>query len=273
VTTSGAHRQAFTLLEVLLAVSILGIMSLMIFGSFRSLVESTTQAEQALDRLHQGEEVLDQLVRSLRSAAWFDSQPTLYAFQHEKGTGDPPDDMASWVSSTMAFLPPNYPTREGLNRIFLGIEEIDGETGLAVSAYPYMLSPDDEEVEEVEPWLISPRIKGFSLRYYDLTEEDWVDEWERDNQLPTTVEVTLYLEPLEPGGDWRKRVRRVDIPVGAISRATRRGGRQVEPSDVETPPDSGEAREEPRADETNRPENDPRNPPENRRRDRGVTGP
>lgn len=220
-------KRGFTLLEVLLAVALLGLMSVMIFGSFQALIGSTLAAEESLETLHQGEAVMDQLVRSLRSAAWFESQPTLYAFEHEKGAGNPPDDMASWVSHTMAFLPPNYPTRQGLNRIFLGIETIDGQTGLAVSAYPYMLSPDDDEVEEVEPWLISPRVKGFALRYYDLTENEWVDEWERDNQIPTTVEVTLFMKPAERGGDYLEMLRRVDIPIGKVSRETRRGRRQA----------------------------------------------
>jgi hypothetical protein len=146
--------------------------------------------------------------------------------------------MASWVTSTMTLLPPNYPTREGLNRIFLSIEEIDGETGLAVSAYPYLVDPEDDRVEEVEPWLISSRVKGLKFRFYDLNEQDWVEEWERDNQIPLFVEVTLELEPLEEQGDPVILTRRVDIPVGKVSRATRRGRRRVQdntPANSTTP--------------------------------------
>jgi hypothetical protein len=36
------------------------------------------------------------------------------------------------------------------------------------------------------------------------------------------------MEPLREGEDMRELVRRIDIPVGRVSRETRRGRRQVE---------------------------------------------
>ena len=226
--TSCKQRSAFTLVEVLLAMAVLGVLAFLAVGSLEALVDSTAYADEALESLHQGETVMDRIVSSLRSASYFDSRPGLYAFEHESEPGSPPRDIASWVTSTMALLPPNYPTREGLNRIFLSIEEIDGETGLAVSAYPYLVDPEEDDVDEVEPWLISSRVNGLRFRFYDLTENDWVDEWERDNQIPVFVEVTLELAPMEENGDAVILTRRVDIPVGKVSRSTRRGRRPVQ---------------------------------------------
>ncbi|MCC5849297.1 MAG: prepilin-type N-terminal cleavage/methylation domain-containing protein [Verrucomicrobia bacterium] len=217
--------QGFTLLEVLLALLILGMMSLMIFGSFQSVVETTTHAERAMESLHHGEVVMEQLIGSLRSASFFDSNPSVYTFQHERGIGTPPDDMLSWVTGTMSFLPPRYPTRQGMNRLFLSIEEIDGVRGLAISAYPHLVDPDDILVAQVEPWMISPKVKGLQVRFYDMTAEEWVDEWEDERQIPQFVEVTLFMEPLEERGPYRELVRRVEVPVGRISRETRRGRR------------------------------------------------
>ncbi len=221
-------RRGFTLLEVLLALSLLALLGVMVFGGFTSLVRATTEGEMALESLHQAEAVLEPLVASLRSAAYFDSNPGLYAFKHEPGTGDPPDDLVSWVSGTMAFLPPNYPTRQGLNRLILSIEEIDGVRGLAVSAYPHRLDPDSEEAANVQPWLVSTRVQGLQLRYWDPTTHAWEDTWERRNQLPTCVEIRLWMAPSDPDAELRELVRRVDIPVGRLSRETRRGRRPVE---------------------------------------------
>ncbi len=219
-------RRGFTLLEVLLALLILGMMSLMIFGSFQSVVETTSHAERAMDSLHHGEVVMEQLVGSLRSASFFDGNPGVYTFRHEPGIGNPPDDMLSWVTGTMSFLPPRYPTRQGMNRLFLSIEEIDGVRGLAISAYPHLVDPDDILVAQVEPWMISPKVKGLQVRFYDMTAEEWVDEWEDERQIPQFLEVTLFMEPLEERGPHRELVRRVEVPVGRISRETRRGRRQ-----------------------------------------------
>ncbi len=221
------RRRGFTLLEILLALSILSIMSVMIFGSFRSIVDSVTATENAMESLHHGEIVFEQLVSSMRSAAYFDSNPGAFTFLHEPGPGTPPDDMLSWVTGTMAFLPPRYPTRQGLNRIFLSIEEIDGQRGLAVSAYPHLLNPEDDQVEKIEPWMISPRVKGLRARFYDMRTDEWVDEWEDERQIPQILEITLYLEPLEERGPFREIVRRIDIPVARLSREVRRGRRQV----------------------------------------------
>ena len=230
-------RRGFTLLEVLLSLLILSIMSLMIFGSFSSIIETTAHAEEVINSLHHGEVVMDQLVSSLRSASFFDSNPGLFTFQHEPGTANPPNDMLSWVTGTMSLLPPQYPTRQGLNRIFLSIEEIDGVRGLAVSAYPHLVDPEDLLVEDVPPWVISPRVHGLRIRFYNPATEEWEDEWEDERQIPQFLELTLYLEPLEERGPLRELVRRIDVPVGRISRETRRGRRQPNP-DTGTPTES-----------------------------------
>lgn len=221
-------RAGFTLVEVLLAMALLVILGVMAVGSLQALVESTAAADEALESLHQGETLMDRVVSSLRSAAYFDSDPTLFSFDYEPGSGSPPNDMASWVTSTMSLLPPNHPTREGLNRVFLSIETVDGETGLAVSAYPYLVDPEDDDVPELDPWLLSARVRGLRFRFYDLTRNEWVDDWERDNQIPVSLEVTLELEPVGDSRDPVELVRRVDIPAGKVSRATRRGERRVQ---------------------------------------------
>lgn len=219
-------RQGFTLLEILLALSILSIMGLMIFGSFRALVDATTRAEHALDDLHLSETLLSQITDSLNAAVFFDSKPERYTFLYEKGSGKPADDTFSWVTRSKAFLPPDHPTREGLNRIELSVQEVKGESGLTVRAYSSLLDPESEEAEEVEPVLISDRVKGLELHFYDPGEEDWVDDWERNNQLPVTLSLSLYLQPKDPGAKVQKHTRRIDIPVGPLSRQTRRGQRR-----------------------------------------------
>jgi len=245
------------LLEILLALVVLSIMGVMVFGGFRNIVEATTHGEEAMESLHHGEIIMEQLVSSLRSAAFYENNPRRYGLLHEDGSGSPPDDVVSWVSSTMAFIPPRYPTQQGLHRIYLSMEEEDGQKGLAVSAYPHLLDPEDPDVEEVKPWIVSTRVKGLDIRFYDDAKEDWVDEWERERQLPQSVEVVLWMEPLVKGGKPRKLIRRVDIPVGRYSRATRRGQRPPQvgtgnpganPNDravIVTPPPGGEGRGQP----------------------------
>lgn len=221
-------RHGFTLLEILLAISILAIMGLMVFGSFRSLVDTTQAAENALDKLHLSDSVLSQIDEALHSAVFFDSDPGRYTFLYKKGTGKPPGDTLSWVTRSKAFLPAEYPTREGLNRIELSVREVDGETGLAVRAYSSLRDPQSDEAEDVEPWMISKSVKGLELFFYDIGEQDWVDDWERNNQLPVTLALKLYVEGDGPDAEMRVHTLAVEIPVGKMSRETRRGRRQTQ---------------------------------------------
>ncbi|WFB35721.1 type II secretion system protein [Kiritimatiellota bacterium B12222] len=219
------RRSGFTLLEVLLAMSILSIMGLMVFGSFRSLVDTTTRAENALDKLHLSDTLMNQIEDSLRAAVFSADHPEIYSFLYEKGTGNPQDDTFSWVTSSTAFLPADTPALTGLNRIELSIQDVDGETGLAVRAFSSLLDPESNEAEDVEPWLISDQVTGMHLNFYDPSEQTWEEEWERTNQLPTTLALTLSFaseDPIEPD---LVRVRRIDIPVGKLSRDSRRGRR------------------------------------------------
>ena len=181
-----------------------------------------------MTRLHHGEIILEQLVTSLRSAAYFDLNAEKYEFWHEDAGGAEPEDMLSWVSGTMAFIPPRYPTQQGLHRLYVSMEKIDGVRGLAVAAYPHLVDPENDDVKEVEPWLVSSRVVGLNVRFYSVSEEDWEDEWEKERQLPQFIELTLLMEPEEEGGDPKKLIRQIHIPLGKVSRDTRRGKRKVD---------------------------------------------
>jgi len=219
--------KGFTLLEILFAMSILGIMGLMVFGSFQSLVDATTRAEKAFDKLHETETVLNQLTESLQAAAWFPEGEGRYELLHEPGRGTPPDDILSWVSASSNFLPSTHFTRHALNRIELSIQNLDGERGLALRTVSSLFSSDSEEFENANFIPVSTRVQGLSVRFYDVNRQEWTDEWERDNQLPVAVALTLHIQPEEESDRLVPVTRRIDIPVGVTSRATRRGQRRV----------------------------------------------
>ena len=221
---SGRSNYGFTLLEVLLALSILAIMGTMIFGSFRSLVDATTRAEKAMDELHLVETLANRISDSLRAAAWVDSDPEAYEFRHEAGVGSPPRDTISWVTSRPPFSAQEI---EGLIRVELTIEEVDGEDALMMRTVSSLWDEEAPEVEDTEFVEITQRIQGLKVWAYDAQEQDWVEEWERERQLPLSVAVVLTLTPEEPGARAREIIRQIDLPLANLSRATQRGRRRV----------------------------------------------
>ena len=73
-----AEQRGFTLLEVLCAVAILAMAMSVILGTFTVCIRAWERGEEALEDLHHGDYVMEQLVSSLRSAAWFGTSPGKY---------------------------------------------------------------------------------------------------------------------------------------------------------------------------------------------------
>jgi type II secretion system protein J len=223
------HKQGYTLLEILVAVLILGIMSLMVFGSFHSLMTATQRAEATLDGLHARSALLSRIAVSLRTSVFDGQRPESYEFVHEDGGTGVPRDTISWVTTSSHLLPPGMTTLEGVRRVELSIQDVDGQEGLAVRAFPDSWELDDPEVDDVDYTIIDTRVRGLDVILYDVNEEDWTDEWQRSRQLPVSVVITLYLQGEEDSGRLTPVRQRVDIPVGRTSRQLRRGGgRRVE---------------------------------------------
>jgi prepilin-type N-terminal cleavage/methylation domain-containing protein len=201
-------RSGFTLLEILVAVTLLATAFTIIMSTFSATLDGWRRSGEFLDRITHGDFVIDQMVASLRSTAYFKNRPEKYGFWLDsKGGGDAPSDSISWVTSGTAFMLPEDPLANGMYRIMLSVED----EGLAVRSAQHM--KDELEMDDVDPWFVSPRVKGLGCRVYNFEEEDWDDEWENTNEIPSLVEITLFLEPVEKGEPMVKLQRIVEIPL------------------------------------------------------------
>ena len=209
------RRAAFTFLELLVALAILVSAFAIVFTVFTSTLNAWQRGSEVLARLHHGDHVMDQLVQALRSTAFFDSRPDLYEFRLEKRQADgQPADLMSWVTSSAAFMPLDTPYAHGVHRLIVTVDRAgSGDYGVAVRAVSHL---SEEEDEESDPWLVSTRVKGLRCRIFDPEAEDWVDEWEREQAIPSLLEITLYLEPEEQGGAPVRMQRIVTIPVAPV---------------------------------------------------------
>lgn len=233
------HRSAFgfTMLELLVALAILVAAFSIIWSTFFSTVRAWERGGELLDQLHNGDFVLEQLVLSLRSAAFFGNLPGAYGFRMEDRGGRYPRDEISWVTSGTSFLPADSPLANGLYRIHVTIEDNDeGEAAVAVRAFPHLAESGEDDVD---PWYVSTRVKGLDCRTYNFEEEYWEDAWEDTNALPSLVEITLFTDPIEEYGDPVILQRLVEIPVApavsaavvaAEGRVNEEGGTEKQPA-------------------------------------------
>lgn len=217
-----------------MAVTILATAFTIIWTTFSVSLDGWRRGQVALDRLHHGDFVMEQVVSGLRSAAHFQTRPEKYGFWLEDH-GE--RDEVSWVTSGSAFMKPEDPLARGLHRLWIGIAENEnGDDAFAVRAYAHF--SEELEPDDVDPWFISSRVEGLDCKVWNNEQEDWEDEWEDTNTVPPLVQVTLYLKPLERGGEQIKMSRLVEIPVGPsttgkVQRTT--GGGETAPATNQAP--------------------------------------
>lgn len=203
------RADGFTLLEILFAVSIMSIAAVVTFMTFSAATTAWRRGTELVDRLHHGDFVMHQLVIALRSA-YFPSgsrDSAEYGFRHiDDGDGPSARDEISWVKIGGALVGRGERYVESPHRVrFFVTDDEDGDPAAAVVSWRVAGQPDDFDEEDLEPVLLSRRVQGFNCRAawtLDSDDEiDWEDEWSYTNRLPTMLELTLYVDPVEPGDD------------------------------------------------------------------------
>jgi len=224
--TEPRRRQApgFTLLEVLLAISLLGVVSAITYMSFATVVTGWRKGMSMVDKLHHGDLIIEQLVMALRSAYYPDvkGQAPLYGFTHEdEGNGPYSSDVISWVKLGSALVGQDCPFVGSPHRVKFSVETDDEGDGMGViRAWQLFGQPEDFDPDDVPPRYLSRHITGFNCRaaYKKVDDDiDWQDEWENTNRLPTVIELTFYLQPFDKDDPPIEIKRILGIPVAPLS--------------------------------------------------------
>ncbi len=206
VESQRTRRAGFTLLEVLLAVTILSIVASVTFMTFSAATSAWQRGTALMDRIHHGDFVINQLMMALRSAYYPDGQGDVpaYGFQHkDNGDGPEAEDEISWVKLGGALVGRDIAYAESPHRVrfFLTDNEV-GRRSAAVVSWRLEGQSDTFDPDQLEPVFLSSRVQGFNCRAaWSLNadgEIDWQDEWKETNRIPSAVEVTLYIEPVAP---------------------------------------------------------------------------
>ncbi len=181
----------FTLLEVLIATSILGIMMVLLFGSMRICIRSWEAGETHMQKVSQMTVIQNFFRTHLRSALALpdkkqqpDDQEQEYFFQGEEHK-----------IQFVALLPVSA-GRSGPH--LFKVEWDDGsESILRVALQPFLPSLDAQEAD-IDDVTILEDIKNFQLAYWGAKEAgdepEWHNEWLDIPDLPQMVKVEIELE-------------------------------------------------------------------------------
>jgi prepilin-type N-terminal cleavage/methylation domain-containing protein len=224
------NRQAFTLIEIMMALILMTLASTMIYLTFSTVIKAWRRGTKLSEDLHHGDFVMDQLVLGLRSAYFPDGGNVKgYGFWLEdRGSAESAADSISWVKQGTALTDSNSPVVAGPHRIQFSIETDEhGQPAAAVKFWRPYAQVVDFDASKLDFQFISSRVRGFDCRVATNTtasEWEWSDTWEDEdtNTLPQAVELTLYLEPLDKDRPPVELRRCVEIPVWGLSGASRK---------------------------------------------------
>ncbi len=263
-------RGGFTLLEMILAVTILSVVMLVSFYSFNAAVRSWIAGTGYINGITHADYVLEQVAMGLRSACYPDTGRVegAYGMRLENdGDGDDARDRLTWVKIGSALVGADADYADTPHRIEIAVlDEETGETdyedgGFALRAWRVALQPEDFDPADIPFRVISPRVRGLNFRMLDPDKEEddltgelqWLDTWEsadQTNRLPRAVEVTLTLAGAEPGDEPVPVRRVVSIPLAELSWNPRQqenasGGGRTSPSRGRPQPSGGRGRPRP----------------------------
>ncbi len=226
-TPTRFQRAGFTLLEMIIAVTVLATAMTVIVLTFSNISRAWRDGSTAAAGLNHADAILDQLSAGLRSAYFKKSRGPLssvYGFWLENdGSGPDARDRISWVKTGSALIDPEAAEAASLHRLVFTIEDDErNRPCVAVKSWRPFGQKEDFDPEKDTPFFyVSSGVQGFDCEVCTnadgFGEFDWDEEWEETNRIPPYVHLTLYLKPGQEGNEPLKVERVVAIPTAPLS--------------------------------------------------------
>jgi len=183
------NLQAFTLLEMLIAISILALIITAIYSSWTAILRASKVAQEATASVQRARIVIRVLEDSLGSAHAFAQNMAYYSFVAENGG----DSSLSFVARLAKSFPRSGKFGDfDVRRLTFSLEAGRlGNKQLVLRQTPLLLDTDDEEKNH--PLVLAENVREFKTEFWDTRRNDWLDEWTQTNQLPKLVRIILRL--------------------------------------------------------------------------------
>jgi general secretion pathway protein J len=187
-----AESQAgFTLVEILVAVALLGMIGAMVFGS---LVMTTNAVEAGRDHAAK-EQAIRRILRLMAEEISLSKRNTIYPWVGTNGTQDgQPADILAFLAMSQESSTSTAKESETVRVVYT--RERDRLIRF-VRRNLYTLTDTNESLDQME---LADRVQAFNIRYYDDQNRIWLDEWPTVSKIPKAVliEVTFQYPDTAP---------------------------------------------------------------------------
>ena len=229
--------RGFTMIEMLLAVMILSIMTIVSTMVFHTVVRNWTLATEMADNMQRVDYITAQVVYALRSAYFPTGGETSNAdgfmLQDENERNDPDrSDVITWTKLGPSIVGRNSRFARSPHKVTLFVRaEKDADSDHPAGLVAQVIGEDkfrpedfDEEDETNWDWfLLGSQVQGFNCRVLDKDEPfqngmaNWQDTWDTSNCIPRRVQLTFWMKPIAEDKDPYPIVRVLDLPLWDIS--------------------------------------------------------
>lgn len=178
------REQGFTLVEILVAISIGTILLTTIYGVFSSVSGARDRLEAIGEEYHQARVLYDRLASEVRSGYFSAGSKQTRLVGGSNTQGYPFLEFSTTLST------PIFGGRAGgVSLVRYEQLEMEREIRLYRNEWPLLSTQAD-----LKPQLLITGLKTFSLRYFDGNE--WQDEWDsqQTGALPKMIELTVEVE-------------------------------------------------------------------------------
>ncbi len=204
--SSRSARCGFTILEVMLAISIFAFVMVAIYACWSQIMRGTRIGLSAAAEVQRTRVAIRSLEEALGGAVMYSDNPRYYGFY-----ADTSGDFA--YLSFVARLPESFPGSglfpgQTMRRVTFRVDEkrnllLSQSTLLDVSEAPYTIT-------------LAPKTAVFALEFYNPRMNEWIPEWIATNALPNLVRVAMDF------GDKKKEsvtIRSIPLTAFAITRS------------------------------------------------------
>jgi general secretion pathway protein J len=186
-------QEGFTLVEVLVAVTLLGTVAAMVFASLLT----TTQTVEAGREHATREQTVRKILRLMAEEIALSNRTITYPWVGVNGTQDgQPSDTLAFLAVSQELITVTTTAKESDTVRVVYTRERDRLIRF-VRKNLYTLTDTNESVDQME---LADNVLAFNIRYYDEQNRVWLDEWPIANKLPKAVllEVTFQYPETAP---------------------------------------------------------------------------
>lgn len=186
-TPRSTGRSGFTLVEILIAISIFSLVLAAIYSTWTTILRASKVGLEATAAVQRSRIALSMLEESLGSAQAFAANQDYYAFVSQSGS----DASLSFVARLAKSFPRSGKFGDlDVRRLTFSLEDSpDSGRQLVLRQNPILMDLDKDE--KAHPLVVARNVKAFEVGFWDPKQQDWIDEWTQTNTLPKVVKLTL----------------------------------------------------------------------------------